>query len=273
MEHFEYEQQKPVKEKSVYLLHLDAPRIIIICSVVIGIVIVTFLLGMNLSGDKSTSSIASRENTLLPPGLEDGSFNSQTGESSLLDSSSNPLILDQDKENMLMPGDEKDSTGMDQKAKGKSIADSGEDTEDTEDILNREVIEHVVPPKKREPVKQTKTQKKTTRVTRSEKPEKTAKKKKVVEVSNSHKKPTHKVIPRGQYVIQVASFDTTSKASNEVGRLKRLRFDAFIDRARVNGKTFYRVRIGPIPSKTRAISMLQNIQDMQRYRTSYMVQE
>ncbi|MFW5860734.1 MAG: SPOR domain-containing protein [Spirochaetota bacterium] len=271
MEHFEYEKQKPVKEKSVYLLHLDAPRIIIICSVVIGIVIVTFLLGMNLSGDKSSSGMTSSENTLLPPGLDDGTFNSLPGESSLLDSSSNPLIMDKEKENMLMPGNERDSVELDKKE--NSIADSGKDTGDTENILNREVIEQVAPPKKREPEKKSRPQKKSAKVARSEKPKKSTQKKKVVEVSSTHKKPSHKAIPSGQYVIQVASFDKSSKASSEVGRLKRLRFDAFIDRAKVGGKTFYRVRIGPIPSKTRAISMLQNIQDMERYHTSYMVQE
>ncbi len=271
MEHFEYEKQKPVKEKSVYLLHLDAPRIIIICSVVIGIVIVTFLLGMNLSGNKGPSSMASGENTLLPPGLEDGSFNSLPGESSLLDSSTNPLIMDQEKENMLMPGHDKDSGDIDKS--GKNIADSGKDSGDTEDVLNREVIEQVVPPKKIEPEKKSSAPKKSKKIARSENPKKTTRKKKVVEVSSTHKKPVHKAIPRGQYVIQVASFDTSTKASSEVGRLKRLRFDAFIDRAKVSGKTFYRVRIGPIPSKTRAISMLNNIQEMERYRTSYMVQE
>jgi len=132
----------------------------------------------------------------------------------------------------------------------------------------------VVPPKKIEPEKKSSAPKKSKKIARSEKPKKTTqKKKKVVEVSSTHKKPVHKAIPSGQYVIQVASFDTSSKASSEVGRLKRLRFDAFIDRAKVSGKTYYRVRIGPIPSKTRAISMLNNIQDMERYRTSYMVQE
>lgn len=271
MEHFEQGTQKPVKEKSVYLLHLDTPRIIIICSVVAGIMIVTFLLGMHFTGDKGSSSMASQEETLLPPGLGDGSMNSLQGESSLLDSSSNPLILDQDKENLLMPQSNKDSDIPGTLKSDKDLADNSTNPDETEDVLNREVIEKVVPPKKIEKAEPKKKSKKMVQAKRSNpEPEK---KKKVVEVSSSHKHPRHTVVPKGQYVIQVASFDTSAKASKEVGRLKHLRFDAFVDRARVNGKTFYRVRIGPIPSKVRAISMLNDIQDIERYRTSYMVQE
>ncbi len=273
MEHFEQGTQKPVKEKSVYLLHLDTPRIIIICSVVIGIMIVTFLIGMHFTDDNGSSRMASQEDTLLPPGLGDGSINPLEGESSLLDSSSNPLILDQDKENLLMPESEKDTAGKDTLKSGKDIADSKTGTDETEDVLNREVIEKVAPPKKIEKAKKSEPKKKSSRVARTKKSKPDTGKKKVVEVSSKHKQPSHTVVPKGQYVIQVASFDTSSKASKEVGRLKSLRFDAFVDRARVNGKTFYRVRIGPIPSKVRAISMLNDIQDMKRYRTSYMVQE
>jgi hypothetical protein len=46
MEQFDIPHQR-IKEKSVYLLHLDAARIILISSAIIGIIIVSFLLGMN----------------------------------------------------------------------------------------------------------------------------------------------------------------------------------------------------------------------------------
>ena len=46
MDQFNIPHQK-VKEKSVYMLHLDAARIILISAAVIGIIIVSFLLGMN----------------------------------------------------------------------------------------------------------------------------------------------------------------------------------------------------------------------------------
>jgi len=58
MENFDFNEKPVAKEKNVFLLHLDIPRIILICAVLIGIVVTTFLLGMNFSENKVVSNTA-----------------------------------------------------------------------------------------------------------------------------------------------------------------------------------------------------------------------
>ena len=75
------------------------------------------------------------------------------------------------------------------------------------------------------------------------------------------------------FIIQVASFDNRKKAQDETDSLKKLSYDAYIDRASVNGKDYYRVRIGPIISQKKASSVLNAVQNEDRYRASYMIKE
>ena len=71
----------------------------------------------------------------------------------------------------------------------------------------------------------------------------------------------------------MASFDTLSKAENEKSILKSKRYDAYIDKGLVNGKNYFRVRIGPVSSSKKASELLNEIQGDSRYASSYMVRE
>ncbi len=63
--------------------------------------------------------------------------------------------------------------------------------------------------------------------------------------------PAHRA-PRGRELLQVASFPTRGDAERLRARLKRRGLVAFIEKARVSGRRFYRVRIGPLGQKTAA---------------------
>jgi len=75
------------------------------------------------------------------------------------------------------------------------------------------------------------------------------------------------------YSIQIGSYDTNDKAKAEISSLKKMNYDAFLDKAVVNGKNYYRVKIGPISAKGKAIDMLREIQETSKYSESYLVKE
>ena len=77
MENFDHQHQENMKEKQFYLLHLDTPRIIIVSSVIIGLIVISFLMGMNfIGGDSSSQQIAANN-----------SFKSMDKNANLLDES------------------------------------------------------------------------------------------------------------------------------------------------------------------------------------------
>ncbi len=65
MEHFDERTPNRTREKNVYLLHLDAPRIIIISCVLIGVLIISFLCGMNYSTDDRQDNRSLARNEML----------------------------------------------------------------------------------------------------------------------------------------------------------------------------------------------------------------
>jgi len=73
--------------------------------------------------------------------------------------------------------------------------------------------------------------------------------------------------------IQVASYNTIFKAQKEAKYLHSMNYDAFVDKADISGKTYYRVKIGPILKEDKAIGMLQEIQSIDKYKESYIVKE
>jgi len=77
----------------------------------------------------------------------------------------------------------------------------------------------------------------------------------------------------GNYAIQVGSFDKKAKAQSEVRALKDLNYDAYLDESLVKGKQYFRVRIGPIASKKKALDLLKDVQDNEKYQESYMVRD
>ena len=60
-----------VKEKNLYLLQLNTPRVIILVSAIIGVIIVSFLIGMNFTKEDNSKKM-SRGNIIIdePKGLD-----------------------------------------------------------------------------------------------------------------------------------------------------------------------------------------------------------
>jgi len=270
MENFDGTQRK-IKEKSVYLLHLDVPRMVLIGSVVVGVIIASFLFGMNFVKNEHGKNLPLAGGDLLMdnqniPGLSGGSIPPPPDS----DPFSQP---DNDRMRIAVNSTVKPGTpAVDNSFQGGSV-----------DVLTNENINEVIPPSST--VKKVTSEKeiKTARPVNTAKSTKKAAKKKVkkaparkkgrvVEVSDSGRK--KELAASGpSFAIQVASYDKKSKARAEVQTLKDRKYDAFIDRTRVKGKQYYRVRIGPIASKGKAIRLLNSIQEESRYENSYMVRE
>ena len=75
------------------------------------------------------------------------------------------------------------------------------------------------------------------------------------------------------YAVQVASYDKHSTAMNEIDRLKKEKYSAYISNTMVGSTRFYRVRIGPVSSKKNALSLLKEVNKDSRYKDSYMIKE
>lgn len=63
--------------------------------------------------------------------------------------------------------------------------------------------------------------------------------------------PTPTVKP-GEFVLQIAALSTSARAAGLVEELRQRGFTAFIQRANINGKTYYRVRLGPKANRASA---------------------
>ena len=272
MEHFEAATPGKVKEKSVYLLHLDTPRIIIISCVVIGIVIVSFLLGMNFIKSDSKADIA--QSSLM---LDDAKFP---------DAGKAPLPGDGDS---LAPldrppvADEKLATGSDPIAK-----------KDGADILTSENIKEIIPANEKKapepsqiaeampvgkpkPVKHNIVSKKKTS---SEKIASVDKKNHRKGINKENRGVMEVSAPAESFngggsgfMVQVASYDNKPRAQEEVKVLRTKRYDAFISDTSVSGKKYFRVRIGPLADRDKALDLLRDVQTDKRYEESYLVKE
>ncbi|MDY6933779.1 MAG: SPOR domain-containing protein [Spirochaetota bacterium] len=272
MENYTDKENKKVKEKDVYLLHLDIPRIIIISCTIIGIVIISFLIGMNINKDTENDN----------PLHDQSIFSSIPDPTDKLDMFNNngttPHPVDDEitlnRSNDLKPS--LPNNIIDFNAYKNNAPPLAETEEKSSDILTSENIKNVIPPVKDVlESSSNKTIKKKNKYT----PQKAKKKKKarVVEVAKKKKKKRNfSSVSRGnkkQYAIQVASYDKRSKAISETNHLDRLRYDSFIEKAQINGKKYFRVRVGPIYSKKKALTMLSEIQETTRYGESFMVKQ
>lgn len=268
MEHFEEIPRQGIKEKNMYILHLDTPRIIILCSVIIGVIIISFLIGMNLYNGKTADKqeIASvnkdalydlsgadnnLDNKTVPPVAEEGIT------TVIPDTAKNSII------------DEKNAA--DKKA-GSVLSDKNSNSHD---ILTTENIKEIIPPAPETKKAAMSVEPKPKRKVEAKKHEK-AKKHKIVEVVSSAKNDTQTGLSNSSkphFAIQVASFDKKSKAMSEITDLKKSKYDAYVDKANVNGKNYFRVRIGPITSKDKALEMLNELSETSKYGESYLVKE
>lgn len=270
MENYDERAQKNIKEKSIYLLHLDTPRIIIIASVLIGLLAITFLIGMNINvrNEQSTDPFTERD-PLFDLQMNDSNNENKIFENTTSDISvdNNAVNSDTDNNSIAKPNNEVNQNV------DKSTKFNTANNENNTDVLSNDTIKEIIPPSKvivRTPQKDRAADNKI-KTKKPEQRKKSTKKRKTVEVSSSKKKNSFK--SKHYFAIQVASYDSNSRASSEIRKLKRLRYDAFIDRATVSGRKYYRVRIGPIFSKRRAIDMLNEVQDITKYEESYLIRE
>jgi len=293
MDQFNIPHQK-VKEKSVYMLHLDMARIILISAAVIGIIVVSFLLGMNFikgsdgaKGLETASDIfdGRKELDMLKSNIPDAPDEEE------LSRPMDDKVNASDKEDRGQAGEKKEIDAI------AADKDPGDDASvilknESSDVLTGAHVDKAVAKthklknqkKKRAAAideertisrspdhdKNDKTIRKTT--VKSDSKKKKRAKSNVVAVAverDEEKKSLHS----GEYAIQIASFDKKSKAQTEVRALKEQNYDAFLDESQVKGKQFYRVRVGPIASRKKAMELLRDIQGNDKYQESYMVRQ
>ena len=261
MEQFDQQQKNPnVKEKSMYLLHLDGARILILSAITIGLLTVAFLVGMKITGENGKDSLASQDilSEQMQPGSNqipaDAPKNDLPDLSAQSDISSIPAAP---------------TTGPAPSLPDLPVAKNNE-PQKTKDVLTAEE-DHVVIPPAREVAK--------TEKVSAKKPHKKAdrreagrKKPNIVEVSSEAPAKNEKH-SKGMYVLQVASFDRLDVAKKEVSSLKSMKYDAFMDKTSVKGKTFFRVRIGPVAMKDKAVQMMNELQSNDRYAECFVVKE
>ncbi len=272
MENFDPRPQE-VKEKSFYVLNLDTPRIIILTSVVIGIIVAAFLFGMSfMKGDIPQS----RE--LTSAGME---FDELAG-NNLLNRDIPPLPDDMtsDVEPNITGDRGTDLSAITGTETGKTETIVSEVKPLKEDVLKNENIKEIIPPatgkktlskhqKTASAKKKDKSLSKKTAKSNIKKKEDSRGKSRIYEVSrDGDMKKSY-----DSFSVQVASYDTFEKADHEKGALRSKNYDAYIDKALVNGRSYFRVRIGPVASKSKAGELLNEIQSDPRYSGSYIVKE
>jgi DedD protein len=276
MEHFEAKQN--IREKSLYTLHLDTPRVVIAVSLFLGIIALVFLLGMTFTKEDKVQADNITASELLASGggnLREG-IDSQAGQDLMPLPESSPPAEGE----TIRPADSEifaaGTSGMGTGASG--VPGAGTPASGTP--ASGTSTSGVLPANDFQPAnnnaisapKKTAQAKKETR----KKPERTAavphkkEKSSVVGVVNSA---PAKSVSKSGFAVQVASYDKRSKAVNEIENLKKLHYSAYVDGASVDGKQFFRVRIGPVSSREKASSILEEIQDNGRYDACYIVKE
>jgi cell division septation protein DedD len=253
MEHFE-EKNQNIKEKNVYSLHLDTPRIVLISAAIIGIIAASFLIGMNFIKKPDNRDLA-KNDVIFDSNKDTDLFSEKQplpadpGRNEVKPLDTDPVKIDPKKN---------DATGL---------ITSDNFKEPVAPVADIEKIDKKKSAKNKETKKVVKKEKKSEKI----KPVKNKKEKaSIVEVSDAD---VEAKTMTGKYVIQVASYDEKFRAEQELQSLKDLNFKAHIDRKKISGKDFFRLRIGPIATKEKAIKMLNGIQENPRYGESFMVRE
>ena len=284
MENFD-PKPNAVKEKNLYIVHLDTPRIIILSSVIIGIITAAFLLGMTFM----------KEEKPVSRNFSDSSMTfDESSAADILRSDIPSIPIDGNDYNstedrLVSPGENKSNAAVsvneESKASfGNNIASAKDEFKhDKEDILTNANIREIIPPavEKDKPVKQEKKIAKSTVDNSKKAAAKDNKRDAAVKSGNANEKGKVYGVSRsaevkknnGSYSIQVASYDTVSRAEQERSILKSKRFDAYIDKGLVNGKNYFRLRVGPVSSSRDAYSLLNELQSDSRYAESYIVTE
>ncbi|MFW6365633.1 MAG: SPOR domain-containing protein [Spirochaetota bacterium] len=242
MEQYNNDFDGEIKEKSIYLVHLDNTRIVILVSVFVGIIALSFLIGMNFAAPS------------------DSLFSDSTQQKQLLNSQIESQDAD-DIDSLLSKETSHDSLD--------SLDAIDDELMKENNIIAPDTAENIVPDKPVQPKQAD------PKPVKKEAP----KKKEVVAASVKKDTKTHverKRIQRSEkkgFSIQIASFDTRSKAVQESDTINKMNFDSYIASASVNGKQFYRVKIGPFSNKTEAFATLDNLHSTTRYKDSYITFE
>ncbi|HPY03973.1 MAG TPA: SPOR domain-containing protein [Spirochaetota bacterium] len=268
MENFNesFQQQKPirkeVKEKSIYSLNLDGTRIAILCFIIVAIVAVTFLIGMKISDDESVK-LPETATTSTDSGFISG----------------DPLSTIPDE--VPSSGTQTDlgskETGV-QSVKDPLFADNQSikpdlDEKEEKTILSAKNNDSPVHSSK---PKIASKHKKNNKVASTKKHDSAVKNTNVKPAFASVSRKNSEVrlpVSKGKFAVQVASFDTLSKAKSEVSYLKSLHFDAYIDKTSVDGQMYFRVKIGRLATKSEASDLLDKVQEESRYSESFIVKE
>lgn len=286
MENFDARNQNRVREKSVYLLHLDTPRIIILSCVIIGVLVVAFLVGMNInSGQSPSQNMISQKDMLFNPppadlaipGQEETPVMPQPGDSDPAPSQmaeTSPQGA-QGTQETVVPGAAQSAQTAQSTVNSRNTAPAVSGSAEPRDVLTRDNIREIIPPAST--VKKDKTTRIAKRQTherkaRAEKKTRRSRSRETVEVSSDARESRASRVRDG-FSIQVGSFDSRAKAQKAVDDLKTRRFDSFIERTTVDGQQYYRVKVGPLSSQQRASRMLSDIQEMRQYQSSYIVRE
>ncbi len=282
MEHFDDMQTNRPREKSVYLLHLDTPRIIIIACALVGILIIAFLIGMNFSGEERTERHMTAGNEALFAPLPDeparegseihamdrpndaDNTDKPTAAQSLI-----PAVPDQKASQTVTPAPQKESQASPEKAVAQKSDKEGRD------LLTQDSVGEIIPPSKA--VRQEKKNQAPRSITRGKKhtesPARSSKRKQHKTVEVSSKEIPAERISREGFSVQVAAYSSRAKALQEVNRLKEHRYDPYIENTRLNGKNFFRVKIGPLSNRKEAVKILEELKEMNRYEHSYITGE
>ena len=270
MEQFTPQDGRPVKEKSVYLLHLDGPRVLMLSALIIGLLTLTFLIGMKISNSSSNEDTLTQSDSLLESpshvtqGLESDPSKDQ------LSQITSPNVLNQVPVPTTPLAQNNSATEAQKSVSTLSKGDS--------DLLAGDTIHKIDPPTREvAKVEKKKSDVLVSKVKKAGKDKSSAstKKKKsdVLEVSADDRGKDNQLKGKSGYVLQVASFDSLEIAKKEVSTLKGMNYDSFVDKAQIKGKQYFRVRIGPIASKEKALQMLDEIQSNDHYAETFVIRQ
>ena len=76
---------------------------------------------------------------------------------------------------------------------------------------------------------------------------------------------------QGKWSVQIRAYTREGHASSLVNKLQNSRYDAYVVRAKVNGRFWYRVRVGHLDSKRKAKATLASIRGNKTYSQAYVV--
>ncbi len=277
-----------LREKNVYTLHLDTPRMIITGAMILGLLIVSFLLGMTLIHGKSDRGMTAGE--VLAESASSDSIIPAAPYSGI---TAGPVF--QGASDTFNPAEELSSVKNETEKKEKftaeepvsesvpagSIVFQGTPAEDILPSYNEPVKEKALQPKavkKSLKAKQTASAERTAKKTAV----KTAAKRQsgkvkavVYETVNVPVKAVRNVssADREGFAIQIASYDSMEKATAEAEKLRSMKYGAYVQTSSVEGRQFFRVRVGTMSTREKAAELLAEIKGNSRYSESYIVRQ